>query len=151
MACGQRETGALGGLPPRSPQLGERWAGSRAGEAGHAGRKTIKVQFSSLQPSTETSFEDLEAGWLGGGGERFCVLFLSYVPPPPHPNILFGHKITNPRFSNPSLSFLGTCSLINDISTQIFNAQIDPRAHPPASNRSTQRHTLPRTRGAAPQ
>lgn len=54
---------------------------------------------------------------------------VSYVPPPPHSNILFGHKITNPRFSNPSLSLWGTWSVINDISTQIFNAQIDPGAH----------------------
>ena len=44
VACRQRETRGLGGLPPRGPQLGERRAGNRAGEAGRAERKTIKTQ-----------------------------------------------------------------------------------------------------------
>lgn len=83
MACRQRETRGLGGLPPRGPQLGERRAGSRAGEAGHAGRKTIKAQFSSPYPSTEAGFEDVGGRAAGEGDVRdFAFCFFLILPPP---------------------------------------------------------------------
>ena len=138
MACRQRETRGLGGLPPRGPQLGERRAGNRAGEAGRAERKTIKTQVSSPTPSTppklpsppqKSALRTWGKGGWGGGCKRFCILFLSYSAPTPSQTFYFDTELCSLAFPNPSPSLLGTWSLVN-ISTRVFNARIDPTPKP---------------------
>lgn len=79
-------------------------------------------------------------------GFASCFFLMSR---PPIQTFYLDTKLRILDFLTPSLSLLGTWSLVNDISTRVFNAQIDPGAHPwlqPVYSRPT----LPCTRGAAP-
>lgn len=80
----------------------------------------------------------------GGGCERVCILFLYYNPPTQTYYFITELCILDFPTSLPSL--LVTWSLV-DISTRVFNAQLDP-----GSCQSSQRSPTPhsRIRGDAP-
>lgn len=45
---------------------------------------------------------------MAGRGRREVLSLVSFLcPAPPHPNVLFGHKIKHPKFSNPLALNLG--------------------------------------------
>lgn len=120
----------------RPSSKGPAAGGAPGKEQGRGGGPRRKKNHKSSPPQRPALRTGGQGGW-GGVCERFCALFLSYppspTPPPPPPAIqtfYFDTELGSLGFPTPSPSLLGTWSLVNNISTRVFNAQIDPSLAP---------------------